>query len=33
MEGGSWAAGQQIAAEKRPGGPPPVQVHSDGTVF
>jgi hypothetical protein len=33
MEGGSWAAGQQIAAEKRPGGAPPVQIHSDGTVF
>ncbi|MFM2058609.1 MAG: hypothetical protein RLY71_2994 [Pseudomonadota bacterium] len=33
LEGGSWAAGRQIAAEKRPGGAPPVQIHSDGTVF
>jgi hypothetical protein len=33
LEGGSWAAGRAIAAERRPGGVPPVTVHSDGTVF
>lgn len=33
LEGGSWAAGRQIAAELREGGPPPLQVDSDGTVF
>jgi hypothetical protein len=33
LEGGSWAAGRQIALAKRPGGPPPVQLDSDGTVF
>jgi len=33
LEGGSWAAGREIAAEKRPGGAPPVQIESDGTVF
>jgi hypothetical protein len=33
LEGGSWAAGRQIAAELRPGGAPPVSIDSDGTVF
>ncbi len=33
LEGGSWAAGRQIAAERRPGGGPPVAIESDGTVF
>jgi hypothetical protein len=33
LEGGSWAAGRQIAAERRLGGPPPVLIVSDGTVF
>jgi hypothetical protein len=33
LEGGTWAAGRQIALEKRPGGPPPVAIESDGTVF
>jgi len=33
LEGGSWAAGRQIAAELRPGGGPPVNIVSDGTVF
>jgi hypothetical protein len=33
LEGGSWAAGRQIAAERRLGGPPPVEIASDGTVF
>jgi hypothetical protein len=33
LEGGTWAAGRQIAAERRDGGPPPVAIVSDGTVF
>ena len=33
LEGGTWAAGRQIAAELRAGGVPPVQIDSDGTVF
>jgi hypothetical protein len=33
LEGGSWTAGRAIAAELRPGGPPPVTITSDGTVF
>lgn len=33
LEGGTWAAGRRIAAQLRPGGPPPVNVISDGTVF
>lgn len=33
LEGGTWAAGRRIAAERRPGGPPPLNIISDGTVF
>ncbi|NMG65112.1 DUF1688 family protein [Azoarcus indigens] len=33
LQGGSWSAGRRIAAERRPGGPPPLQLESDGTVF
>jgi len=33
LEGGTWAAGRKIAAELRPGGVPPIQIVSDGTVF
>ena len=33
LEGGTWAAGRRIAAEKRPGGTPPLTLVSDGTVF
>ncbi|RDJ23591.1 DUF1688 family protein [Bosea caraganae] len=33
LEGGTWAAGRRIAGEKRPGGPPPLTIISDGTVF
>ena len=33
LEGGTWSAGRKIAAEKRPGGNPPLTIVSDGTVF
>ena len=33
LEGGTWSAGRRIAAEKRPGGGPPLTIISDGTVF
>jgi hypothetical protein len=33
LEGGTWAAGRRIAAERRPGGVPPIRLESDGTVF
>ena len=33
LEGGTWSAGRRIAAERRPGGGPPLQVVSDGTLF
>jgi hypothetical protein len=33
LQGGTWAAGRQIAAERRSGGEPPIQLASDGTVF
>ena len=33
LEGGSWAAGRRIAAQKRPDLSPPIAVISDGTVF
>lgn len=33
LEGGTWSAGRRIAAELRPGGPPPIRVESDGTVM
>jgi len=33
LEGGTWAAGRQIAKEKRAHGGPPVRIASDGTVF
>jgi hypothetical protein len=33
LEGGSWAAGRRIAAERRQGGGPPLNIVSDGTVF
>lgn len=33
LEGGTWAAGRRIAAQLREGGPPPVAIDSDGTVF
>jgi hypothetical protein len=33
LQGGTWTAGRKVAAEKRPGGVPPIRVQSDGTVF
>ncbi len=33
LEGGTWAAGRQIAAERRADGGPPLRILSDGTVF
>ena len=33
LEGGTWLAGRRIAAELRPGGPPPITLDSDGAVF
>lgn len=33
LEGGTWWAGRKIASEKRPGGNPPLNIVSDGTVF
>lgn len=33
LQGGTWSAGRRIAREKRPGGGPPIQIVSDGSVF
>jgi hypothetical protein len=33
LQGGSWAAGRQLARERRSDASPPVKVVSDGTVF
>lgn len=33
LEGGTWAAGRRIAAQRREGGAPPFVIQSDGTVF
>ena len=33
LEGGTWRAGREIAAERRRDGAPPLRVRSDGTVF
>ena len=33
LEGGTWFAGRKLAAERRPGGGPPISIQSDGTVF
>lgn len=33
LEGGTWAAGREIAAELREDGAPPLKIDSDGTVF
>jgi hypothetical protein len=33
LEGGTWAAGRRLAADKRREAMPPIRVISDGTVF
>ena len=33
LEGGTWAAGRQIARLKRTGGGPPIHILSNGSVF
>ena len=34
LQGGTWAAGRRLAAEKRGVlAPPPLKIQSDGTVF
>jgi hypothetical protein len=33
LEGGTWAAGREIARELRPDGAPPLRIDSDGTIF
>ena len=33
LEGGTWAAGREIAQELRPDGAPPLRIESDGTIF
>lgn len=33
LEGGTWAAGREIANELRADGAPPLRIESDGTVF
>jgi hypothetical protein len=33
LEGGTWAAGRELAQRARPDGGPPLRVRSDGTVF
>lgn len=33
LEGGTWAAGREIARAQRPDGSPPIRIASDGTVF
>lgn len=33
LEGGTWAAGREIAKSLREGGAPPLKIESDGTVF
>jgi len=33
LEGGTWAAGRQVAKQLRKGGTPPLSIRLDGTVF
>jgi hypothetical protein len=33
LEGGTWSTGRAVARELRPGGVPPLEIDSDGTVF
>ena len=33
LQGGTWSAGRRIAANLRPGAPPPLKIVTDGTLF
>lgn len=33
LEGGTWAAGRELARQRRANAAPPLLIHSDGTVF
>ncbi len=33
LQGGTWTAGRKVAADRREGGGPPIEIDSDGTVF
>lgn len=33
LQGGTWSAGRRLAAQLRPGGPPPLRIASSGTLF
>jgi hypothetical protein len=33
LQGGTWAAGREVAFARRPDGSPPIKIISDGTVF
>ncbi|MGB6536705.1 MAG: DUF1688 family protein [Xanthobacteraceae bacterium] len=33
LQGGTWAAGRELAFARRPDGGPPIRIASDGTVF
>ena len=33
LEGGTWAAGRELARERRADGGPPLKISSDGTIF
>lgn len=33
LQGGTWSAGRRIAADLRTGGPPPLTISTDGTLF
>jgi hypothetical protein len=33
LEGGTWAAGRELAFQRDPAGTPPIALDSDGTVF
>jgi hypothetical protein len=33
LQGGTWAAGRELAFERCPDGSPPLRIVSDGTVF
>ena len=33
LDGGTWAAGRELAFARTPSGTPPLHLESDGTVF